>query len=227
MTAVRTRPPNRSQAVMAQRHVGRDGLDDFPTHPWATRGYLELALGRDSLRGLTVWEPAANRGYMARVLREYCDDVRGSDIHDYGAGFPVFDFLSLGDALLPAHGYPCADRAPDWIVTNPPFKDLNAWIALARSVARVGVAILARAGALETLERYQIAYGGEELLHWTWSQYVERVPFTAGAVNPDEKQAGMMGWLTWWRKPQDPMRLLRMRHIPPCRHLYERRDDYR
>ena len=87
---------NRSTAVMQRRSEPHDSLDDFPTPPWATRALCEFLLLTASdpellLSELTCREPAANRGHMVRPLREFFDEVRGSDVHDYGAGFPVND----------------------------------------------------------------------------------------------------------------------------------------
>ena len=63
---------NRSSAVMQQRSEPHESLDDFPTPPWATRALCEqLKLLGFDLPRQSVWEPACNRGYMARVLGEY------------------------------------------------------------------------------------------------------------------------------------------------------------
>jgi hypothetical protein len=87
--------PNRSSAVMQQRHEALDSLDDFPTPPFSTRSLCErLSL---DIETQTVWESAANRGFMVRPLAERFGRVIGSDIHDYGAGFPLHDFA--GGAL--------------------------------------------------------------------------------------------------------------------------------
>ena len=76
---------NTSSAVMQQRIEPNDSLDDYPTPSWATRALIEHVLKPEALRQeltinretdlppswLRVWEPAANRGYMARPLTEY------------------------------------------------------------------------------------------------------------------------------------------------------------
>ena len=63
---------NTSHAVMAQRIESHDSLDDFPTPPWAVRSFCEwLDVGSEA----TAWEPAANRGYMVKALREYFGKV--------------------------------------------------------------------------------------------------------------------------------------------------------
>lgn len=107
---------NRSSAVMQQRAEPHDSLDDFPTPPWATRAlceWLVAGAGNDwdagGLSDLIAREPAANRGHMARVLGEYFAAVEAADVHDYGAGYAVRDYL-IGP--LPA--------AVHWTITNPP-----------------------------------------------------------------------------------------------------------
>ncbi len=92
--------PNFSSAVSAQRFESRDSLDDFPTPTWGARAWAECVVGPDAIRDKTCWEPAANRGYLLRGLSEYFREVAGSDIFDYGAGYPVHDFLAQEDGLF-------------------------------------------------------------------------------------------------------------------------------
>ena len=85
---------NISHAVMSQRHEAKDSLDDFPTPPWATRALMHHVLDYDG--GGTVLEPACNKGYMSKVLKEYFSAVVSSDIHDYNFG-DVKDLLQYQD----------------------------------------------------------------------------------------------------------------------------------
>lgn len=111
---------NKSHAVMAQRHEADDSLDDFPTPPWATRALMHHVIGPDH-RKEHVWEPACNRGAMVKPLLEHFGQVSLSDVHDYGAGFDVEDFLSIGNPRY----------YPDFIITNPPFRLGEEFIARA------------------------------------------------------------------------------------------------
>lgn len=136
---------NTSHAVMAQRIEPKDSPDDFPTPPWATRGLIEHVLdGKDSLRKMTCLEPACGAGHMARVLKEYFADVRAADAYDYGYG-DERDFLT----------YPYETNTVDWVITNPPFRLAEEFVMRAMTVARVGVAILARTVFLESVGRYE------------------------------------------------------------------------
>ena len=125
---------NTSSAVMQQRHEAHDSLDDFPTPPWATRAICEelrylVGIRKDE----TCREPCANRGYMARPLLEYFDKVDVADVHDYGAGYPIRDYLFGLDP----------DEV-DWTFMNPPFRLAEEFIHRARRTSRNGVAAIVR-----------------------------------------------------------------------------------
>lgn len=214
---------NTSSAVMAQRSEPADSLDDFPTPPWGGRALAEHVLGRVALAGKTVWEPAVNRGYLKRGLDNYAGRVFGSDIHDYGAGFPVFDFTRPGLFAGPLPSF--LPSPPDWIITNPPFKAAAEFIEQGLAVARVGVAMLLRTQILEGGSRFDKLYR-PMANRWTFSQFVERIPMVRGRVDPAVSSATAYGWLTFWKEPQDPAFLLARRHIPPCRKALERPGDY-
>ena len=78
---------NISHAVMAQRHEGKDSLDDFPTPPWATRALIRHVIEPGGFTDqLSVLEPACGAGHMAKVLNEYFGAVEASNIHPHGYG---------------------------------------------------------------------------------------------------------------------------------------------
>jgi predicted RNA methylase len=85
--------------------------DLYPTPSWVIGALAEHV----ELRGLTVWECACGDGRMAEALRfQGCARVYATDVEDRGAGQDeVLDFLSAR--------VPQMERAPDLIVTNPPF----------------------------------------------------------------------------------------------------------
>src|SRR5690242_20307770 len=130
---------NTSHAVMAQRVEAADSPDDFPTPPWATRALCEYLLSKAELASETCLEPACGRGYMTRPLAEYFAEVESADAYHYGFA-PVRDFLS----------YPYEAGSHDWVITNPPFRLAEEFILRALTVARKGVAILARTVFLES-----------------------------------------------------------------------------
>jgi hypothetical protein len=118
---------NTSHAVMAQRHEAVDSPDDFPTPPWGTRALIEHVIGVEQARGRTCLEPACGRGYMVRPLQEYFGRVDAADAYNYGFA-PVRDFLK----------YPYEALSHDWLITNPPFRLAEDFVARAMTVARKG-----------------------------------------------------------------------------------------
>lgn len=140
--------PNGARNIMASRKHPKDDLDFSPTPPSATRALIQYVFPtmKISHASLTsVHEPACGEGHMAEVLREFFPIVTATDIHDYGCGDAVQDFLD--DKF---------EVDADWIITNPPFNKKAEQFALkAIEQARVGVAIFARLQWLETIGRYE------------------------------------------------------------------------
>ncbi len=205
--------PNRSSAVMQKRSEPHDSLDDFPTPPWATRALCEwLQAHVGSLSELTVREPAANRGYMVRRLSEYFGDVQASDAHDYGAGFPVSDYL-----------FGFAPEVTDWTITNPPFRLAEQFIQRALASSNQGVAMIVRSAFLEGKSRFETLFSSKPP-HFVL-QFVERAPMCKGKVDPKVSSATSYSWLVWLMD-QEQQADTRLRWIAPCRARLERASDY-
>lgn len=210
---------NTSSAVMQQRNKPRnDGLDDFPTPPWATRALVEHVLGADigvqGLKSESVWEPACNRGYMARPLGEYFDQVYATDIKHYG-----WDGQAIcADFLMPGTGV----VSPDWIITNPPFRLAAQFAHRCLDLApREGFALLVRTSFLEGVERYKSLFARNPPTFI--AQFSERVPMVEGRCDPAASTATSYCWLVWERGAKGPPEFL---WIPPCRRALERPSDY-
>lgn len=226
---------NRSSAVMQQRAEPHDSLDDFPTPPWATRAlcealqdpFLVQILGQNgaderarragkaiapSTHSLTCREPAANRGHMVRPLREYFAAVEASDVHDYGAGFEVRDYL-FG---------PAPDRV-DWTITNPPFRLAEQFIARALETSRYGVAVIVRSAFLEGVGRWSNLFSATppSLI----LQFSERVVMHRGKLSANGSTATAYCWLVW-EQGRQPCHRPHFDWIPPCRKRLERKSDY-
>lgn len=214
---------NTSSAVMQQRSEPHDSLDDFPTPPWATRALCEWLQndcdeplpGERPAHAPTTWplvcrEPAANRGHMVRPLREYFGTVEASDIHDYGAGFEVQDYL-FG---------PASDV--DWTITNPPFRLAEQFIAQARNTSRCGVAVIVRSAFLEGVGRHKSLFDPApptDIL-----QFTERVVMHKGKLSAKGSTATAYCWVVWrqdwWGDGTE------FHWIAPCRKRLERAEDY-
>lgn len=149
---------------------------------------------------------------MARPLAERFERVVAADIHDYGFG-EVADFLA--PLWQPA---PC-----DWIVTNPPFKQGEAFALRALEVAGVGVALLVRSAFLEGIGRYQRLFDRHPPT--VVAQFTERVVLHKGRLSEKGSTATAYCWIAW-KTPRD-LRCTQFRWIPPCRKRLERRSDYR
>lgn len=204
---------NLSTAVMQRRVEPQDSLDDFPTPPWATRAALRFLAGKGvAVAAASCREPCANRGYMVRPLEEAFHVVHASDVFDYGAGYPVRDYLfGLEDEIC----------ATDWTFMNPPFRLATEFIQRALRRSRVGVAAIVRTSFLEGIERYETLY--KVTPPWVVAQHVERVPMVKGRYDPEATTATSYSWLFW---RTDTTERLPVDWIPPCRRQLERASDY-
>ena len=215
-----TKPlPFGNLAVMASRRSPPDGLDDFPTPPWATRALMEIVLprigyDRSHLFGSAL-EPACNRGIMAEVLGEYFDNVFASDVWDYGyrpaAGAIVEDYLSAS-----------YDFAADWIITNPPFNKALEFTLKALDEAREGVAMLGRLQWLESEERYDRLFSRRPPA--AIATFVERVPMHQGRWDPNGGTMTAYAWFVW-RLDVDSGETAHLWIPPGQRTLLTRADD--
>ena len=204
------------------RSSPKDGLDDFPTPLWATRAFIEHGLpGHHSdLKDMTVWEPCANRGYMVKALKEYFGAVFGTDIHDYGAGFPIIDFLQCPD---PNEGF---QAKIDFIVTNPPFniaEDIfHHWHDDMPSVQHL--ALLLRTSWLEGWARYDRIFGAGKNPSLV-CPYVGRVPMVEGRLTRKGATQMPYAWFVWDRE-KSKYSPTRVAWIPAKRADWERDGDW-
>ena len=199
---------NTSSAVMQQRKEAKDSLDDFPTPPWATRALCSWLRDQGhEIEGLVCREPAANRGHMVKPLSEYFYQVEGADAYDYGAGFPVQDYL-FGALPSPV----------DWTITNPPFRLAEQFIERALATSG-GVAMIVRAAFLEGQGRYERLFSKTPPSHVL--QFTERVVMHKGRLAPEGSTATAYAWLVWTGEPGTQLGWIR-----PCRKAFEHAGDY-
>jgi hypothetical protein len=204
--------PSGRAAVMADRREPPDGLDYFPTPPWATRALFWHALPELGVRSVGgVWEPARGDGIMAAVIEEF---VRGpvvaSDLIDYGYGTASVDFLTHEPLIK-----------PDWTITNPPFRPGLEFTLHALTLAGEGVAMFVRTQWIESIGRDAKLFRDRPpaLL----APFVERVPIVKGHWNPKKSTATSYAWFVWRMASDEPTRVS---WIPPgCRRRLTRPDD--
>lgn len=141
---------------------------------------------------------------------EYFGSVRSYDAYCYGYG-PVRDFLR----------YPFEALSHDWVITNPPFRLAEQFVTRALTVARVGVAVLARTVFLESSGRY------EDIFLPTppskFAQFVERVPMVKSRLDRRATTATGYAWFVWEKEGAGEPRLM---WVPPCRKALESDADY-
>lgn len=202
---------NVSTAVMQRRVEPHDSLDDFPTPPWATRAVcekLEIIFG--PMRKKVCREPAANRGHMVAPLKEYFAEVHASDVHDYGAGFAVHDYLM-----------PIPEDQVDWTISNPPFRLAEQFIAKGLRQSRQGVAMIVRSAFLEGQGRYDRVFKPHPPAFVF--QFTERVVMHKGRLAPEGSTATAYCWVIWAKGCTET----KLGWIEPCRKRLERAEDYR
>lgn len=205
---------NTSSAVMQQRSEPHDSLDDFPTPPWATRALCEYLISPRTV-GYTlhldsVREPAANRGHMVKPLAEYFGRVEASDIHDYGAGFPVQDYL---------FGPP--PPRTEWTITNPPFRLAEQFIRRGLECSNA-VAVIVRSAFLEGVGRHRDLFSVRRPR--LVLQFTERVVMHKGTLSAKGSTATAYCWIVWTNTGRHGP--TEFDWIAPCRKRLERAEDY-
>jgi hypothetical protein len=132
-------------SCQVQRHTFAErGLDLYETPPVAVTALLKVEQIPHS-----VWEPAAGRGAIAKVLRAHGHGVICSDIDSYG--FP----LNFTGNFLETVEMPAGVEA---IVTNPPFKLAEEFVAHALDLAPLTITLL-RLAFMESERRCGILEG--------------------------------------------------------------------
>ena len=138
-----------------------------------------------------IWEPAAGRGAVARVLESAGHEVIGTDLIDYGAGYlGGVDFLKERAARAACH------------VTNPPFKIANEFVAHALELCP-RVVMLLRLAFLESERRRSIL---EDVGLAHMHVFRKRLPMMHRAGWEGRKaNSGMaFGWFVWERGHAGP-----------------------
>jgi hypothetical protein len=150
---------------------------------------------------------------MSRPLAEFAGYVFASDVHDYGWGHGLHDFLM---PFIPLGHAPF-----DFVIVNPPFRLAEQFIRRGLEFAP-HVAVLVRSVFTESAVRYEGLF--RERPPAFIAQFVERVPMVKGRVDEDASTATSYCWMVWG--PPTPSRETLFKWIPPCRALLERSSDY-
>jgi hypothetical protein len=177
------------------------GLDLYETPPEAVRALLRV----ENLP-FRIWEPAAGRGAIARVLRDAGHEVTTSDISS-GADF----FRAV---------YPPVD-APHGIVTNPPFQHAARFVAHAITMGTPYVAMLLRwsfweGGTGPRPEHVARRFVLDDVPPARAYCFANRLPMMHrdGWTGPRAAQAMAFGWFIWERPHRRITNVRRIRWRP-------------
>lgn len=205
---------------MVARHSEFDETEDFiPTPPWATRALYEYVAPRLKQEAplLIAQDPACGEGHMMQVFSEYGHKAV------WGSDFSPKQMLRARERLGPdaklwhqdyTKPHPKLD-APDVVITNPPYKHLNAFVDKALETAVFGVGMLCRVQALESEGRYNNIFKVRPPTQIAF--FSNRIPFKTGAVAKKAPKMFFHVWLWWerfynpvelsqkWRAPRPPM----------------------
>lgn len=211
---------------MIARHSPKNGLDDFPTPPWATRALTEFLLPNMglTLKGRSVLEPACGRGHMMRTLREAgLSRLDGYDIKNYGKpALPVKDFL---EKTAHIGNY-------DWVITNPPYKAADDFFYRSRLIAKRGVALLVRMNWLQGNGRWERIFSPDAHPPSIVGIFASRIPFAKGRVVQEASVFFQHVWCVWVLDKRNRAQLdhtgTRVLWIPPeTQAQLERSEDYK
>jgi hypothetical protein len=176
-------------AAQSGRHpLSERGADLYSTPPCAIEALLRVeALDH------WIWEPAAGRGAIVSVLRDYGHAVIASDViqYDFALHF-VTDFLATTKAPV---GTKC-------ILTNPPFQIIGEFVAHALGLSP-RVIMLARLALLESVRRTDILERrGLARIHILR----RRLPMMHrdGWTGPRASSAIPFAWFVWDRDHRGP-----------------------
>jgi hypothetical protein len=177
-------------ACLTGRHAHAErGLDLYETPPVATEALLAV----ENLPCM-IWEPAAGRGAIVKVLRNHGRTVISSDIvhYDFALDF-VVDFLTTTE--MPTGCYA--------IVTNAPFKIITKFTRHALDLAP-RVYLLCRLAFLESTSRTDILeHRGLARVH----VFRARLPMMHrdGWNGPRASSAIPFAWFCWDRDHRGPI----------------------
>lgn len=182
-----------SAAFTPRRNEKKMSADFYPTSPETTNAFLNAFTRTESIGG-RIWEPAAGKGHMARVLEPY-GEVIATDLHDYGYCEAGVDFI----APLNFRRKQIADSGIDCIITNPPFNQFLEFCLTALDIATDKVCMMAPVSKITGKKRWAELYRVRPA-SWIYV-YSSRQPMLKGEVegDSDKKSSRQVdyAWYVW------------------------------
>lgn len=152
-----------------------------------------------------IWEPACGPGSIVRVLRAAGHDVLATDLVDYAS--PDQDESGF-DFLMP---FP-VPTGIEAIVTNPPFKNAEAFVEKALTIAPK-VAMLLRLAFIESERRRGILDNASLARIHVFRNRLPMMHRAGQGIEAVEKQASSalaFAWFVWDRDHTGPITLHRL-----------------
>lgn len=187
---------SRAEAIQSRSWVrgiipdaaNREKDDFYPTCPEGTRALLAV----ETFKG-PIWEPACGDGAISKVLEAAGHEVVSTDLVNRGYGTPRVDFLMEQKLLAPN------------VITNPPFKYCQEFVAKALDLGARKVAMLCRLAFLEGKARREMFESTPIARVWVFSSRLNLSRATHGKTGA----GGMIAfaWFVWERGYRDMPRL--------------------
>lgn len=176
-------------------NAGRAPLADHPDDRYDTSPVAVHALLKVEKLPKRIWEPAAGRGNIVKVLRKAGHHVVATDVKRRGCpDSKIFDFLDLRAP------YDCTEC--DAIVTNPPYSLAEQFVSNALEHVPL-VVMLLRLGFYESVRRRPLLDGGGlARVH----VFANRLPMMhrASWTGKRASSAIAFGWYVWKRDYKGP-----------------------
>lgn len=173
-----------------------EGADVAYTPDHVARALVHVL--RPEILGATTWEPYAGDGAFVRALHaEGAGFVYATECDPAATGIRLADVGLLADA---GRGFPWArtdNPGPAWIVSNPPFSQLDAHLPVLLAAAQVGVALLLVGQCLAPAKR-----------DWLWDTAIpdwtldirERIAFCGPGRDGVSTDMREYAWMVWRKR---------------------------
>lgn len=171
---------SRAHSIVGANPEGRPALDFYPTPADAVEDLLRVEMFMDP-----IWEPACGDGAISKVLAAKGYRTISTDVADYG-----FDGARRLDFLKPFS----VKNSVGAVITNPPYKDAQAFVEKALTVSHGKVAMLLKLAFLEGQKRTDFYEKTPPVRVWVFRR---RIQLTRNGE--PMKNGGMIAfaWFVW------------------------------